>query len=137
MNVLGWLRKEIEERSIWVGIALVVLAVLIVTYGYNPATKVENTFVEPAAHSLGIAVVKPPCPSGWGYDPAEDSLSIVRACNRGSWRVIMFPDGTANYGYEMDTPGAEFIFHDDLGWYVLLDGIQWRRPEITVPGWPR
>ena len=111
MNLLGWARNEIEERRLWVLIAVLIAALLFTTYAYNVATKVENTFVEPVAERVGIRspASEYQCPDDWtttrGYEP-ESQLNFV-TCTDGRY-IITKRDGVEPVGFD----GERGIFVD-------------------------
>lgn len=61
-----------------------------------------------------------PCPDGWDDKSGTAEHTQVKSCEREGWLVILNQDESFNYGVQLDTPGAKFVFD-----------------RTKVPGWPR
>ena len=64
-----------------------------------------------------------PCPEGWSDTSVRDEHTLIYACERDGWLVVLNPDGTFSHGLQLDPPGADFVFRAEDG-------------SIPVPGWP-
>ena len=99
------------------------VALVVAAAGFGAGDAINPNVADKATEPL-IAVFAPaepsPCPSGWEYEPAKDEHTIVEACDRGGWRVILNAEGGFSHGWQPDTPGSRFVFN----------------PE-EVPGWLR
>lgn len=96
----------------WAGLLLTFAAYIV-----NPIREAEQHIGAPVAGVLGL--VHERCPSGWKDVSSRDEHTLVRSCERGGWLVVLGQDGRFEYGFQVDTPGAVFIFD-----------------ETQVPQWP-
>lgn len=85
---------------------------------YFGAEPVEENVVEPVADSLGVDLAGR-CPGGWEDVSENDVHTLVRACEKDGWLVVLDQKGNFDHGFQIDTAGAEFKFDPS-----------------EVPGWP-
>ena len=126
----GWLRSEIEERRVWVLVAVVMLAVAWVTWVYNPAKVVENEFVEPVSEALGVPV----SPGGFnvlGFCEKATSVTGGEDVHIGGNRYI------AQTSLELvDWPDAPIGKNHIATYYTKRDSEPKRRRGLFIPTSP-
>lgn len=87
----------------WLLYALVGLALSLSIASYlRPAVLVERHVAQPALQALGL--LPSLCPAGWQDVSLRDEHQVVNQCTRGAWRVVLWPDGTFNYGFYAGEP---------------------------------
>lgn len=104
---LGWLRNAAAGGGLLLA-GLSFVGGNVTGDAVDPVEKVRDVASSPV--SL--------CPPGWTDHKQEPFDVVIRACVRDEWFVIVHADGSFNYGYQMNTPGAEFVFE-----------------HTKVPGW--
>lgn len=112
------LRRAVSDGGGWLAAAALLAAFLVAAFVFNPIEEAEDHVAAPVAESLGITQGR--CPDGWKDTSEEDEHTIVKSCQRGRWIVILDERNRFQHGFQVDTPGAEFVFDSRL-----------------VPGWPQ
>ena len=96
----------------------VIAALAAAAWLFNP---VQTLGEQTADVARDVGILPSRCPTGWDDKSEGADHAQIFVCAKGSWRVVLKPDGkTFNHAVELDRPGAVIIYD-----------------EAVVPGWSR
>ena len=104
LNVRDWGWKT----TLLLALAMSALALALAWQAFNPVEEAADRVVAPVARSVGI--LQGLCPSGWEDVSARDEHARVRSCESNGWLVILDQEGKFEHGFQLDKPGALFVF---------------------------
>lgn len=108
----GFNRIRSLSKAHWAYIVIAILIVVALVGWLRPVQEFSDHIAEPIAQSVGIG--SRTCPGGWANTSARDEHLQRLSCQRDGWMVVLDAEGKFQYGFQLDTPGAKFLYDKTL-----------------------